>query len=452
MAILSALFNNKTSGFEQAFNVKDITSPEMKIAIKDCFELYYGAEKPKEDNCQRIPALVVSKLYKTTFSEYTVNADGDFAEGVISKLGEVKKKAMQYMLVGGSALIKPVPNGDRFYFLPVRRDCFIPLGRDAEGKLTSIGTAEQTTVNGKYYTLLERRTAGEKLLIENKLFASDSANDLGVQVPLNSIKKYEKLLPKFELPIKGIGLVEIKTPMLNDVDGSEDGVPVYEPAADLIHNINKNEYLLNREFENGRSRIIASGDMFEKTTSGEKIINDDVFVALDEDPENVGITIFSPELREQSYLNRKNEYLRNVESLIGLKRGILSEVEAAERTATEVTSSEGDYNLSIIDFQEIWTNALKEIAVLCAELGKIYRIKGAVDIDPEKISVDWGDGVLYNRDKTWQELKEMVAAGMLKPEIAVAWYFNLPCKTKADLQKIREKYMPEIEDLTEGEE
>jgi A118 family predicted phage portal protein len=275
---------------------------------------------------------------------------------------------------------------------------------------------------------------------------------LGVPAPLNSIKKYEMLQPSFELPINGIGFVEMKTPLLNDVDGTADGVPVYEPARELIHNINKNEYQLNREFENGRSRIIASADMFAKTKDGKRIIEDDTFVALEEDPENVGITIFSPALREQSYLNRKNEYFRNIESLIGLKRGILSEVEAMERTAKEVTSSEGDYNLTIIDFQEVWENALKEVAVLCAELGKLYQIKGAADIDPEKISIDWGDGVLYNRDKTWQEMKEMVQAGMLKPEIAVAWYFNLPCKTKPDLEKIRRKYMPEIEELIAGEE
>lgn len=452
MAVVAALFNNKVSGFEQAFNVKNITSPEMEIIIQDCFNLYFGVREQKEDNCQRIPALIVSKLYKTTFSEYCINADGDFANAVLSKLGEIKKKAMQFMLVGGSVLLKPVPNGDGFYFLPVRRDCFIPLGRDAEGKLISIGTSEQTIVNGKYYTLLERRTAGERLLIENKLFVSDSANDLGVPAPLNSIKKYEMLLPSFELPINGIGLVEMKTPLFNDVDGSADGVPVYEPARELIHNINKNEYQLNREFENGRSRIIASADMFEKTKDGKRIIEDDTFVALEEDPENVGITIFNPALREQSYLNRKNEYLRNIESLIGLKRGILSEVEAVERTAKEVTSSEGDYNLTIIDFQEVWENALKETLLLCAELGKLYRVEGAVDIDITKISVDWGDGVLYNREKVWQEYKEMVQMGLIKPEIAVAWYFNLPCKNKKDIENIRRDYMPEIESLLVGDE
>lgn len=449
MALISALFNNKISGFEQAFNVKDITSTQVSTAISDCFNLYFGAVEKKEDNSQRIPVLIVNKLYKTIFSEYKVNADGDFATELIQRLDKIKKKAMQMTLVGGSVLIKPVIDANGFSFAFVRRDCFIPLGRSADGELTSIGTSEQTVVNGKYYTLLERRTAGERLVIENRLFMSDSSNDLGVEVPLTAIDKYAMLQARFDIPIKGIGLVEIKTPMFNDIDGSADGIPVYEPARGLIHNINKNEYQLNREFENGRSRVIASADMFKKTTTGERIIEDDVFVALDDDPDSVGITVFNPTLREQSYLARKNEYLRNIESLIGFKRGILSEVEAAERTATEITSSQGDYNLTITDFQEVWHHALVETLLLCVELGKIYRVKGTTDINPEKVTVDWGDGVLYNREKVWQEYKEMVQMGLIKPEIAVAWYFELPCKTKSDIEKIRQNYMPELEQLME---
>jgi A118 family predicted phage portal protein len=449
MALISALFNNKISGFEQAFNVKDITSTQVSTAISDCFNLYFGAVEKNEDNSQRIPVLIVNKLYKTIFSEYKVNADGDFATEIIQGLDKIKKKAMQMTLVGGSVLIKPVIDANGFSFAVVRRDCFIPLGRNADGELTSIGTSEQTIVNGKYYTLLERRTAGDRLVIENRLFMSDSGNDLGVEVPLAAIDKYAMLQARFDIPIKGIGLVEVKTPMLNDIDGSADGIPVYEPARGLIHNINKNEYQLNREFENGRSRVIASADMFKKTTTGERTIEDDVFVALDDDPDSVGVTVFNPTLREQSYLARKNEYLRNIESLIGFKRGILSEVEAAERTATEITSSQGDYNLTITDFQEIWASALINVLALCVELGKIYRVKGATDINTDNVTIDWGDGVLYNRDKVWQEYKEMVQMGLIKPEIAVAWYFELPCKTESDIQKIRKDYLPEIEQLME---
>lgn len=165
----------------------------------------------------------------------------------------------------------------------------------------------------------------------------------------------------------------------------------------------------------------------------------------------VGLTIFSPELREKSFLARKQDYLRSAENIIGLKRGLLSEVEAAERTATEVTSSAGDYNLTIIDFQQMFEAAVREAAGLCGVLGRLYHVPGAHDIAPEDISIDWGNGVLYNEDKTWADYKDMVARGLLKPEIALGWRFGMPAETEADLAAIRQKYMPQLQQQADGE-
>jgi len=37
----------------------------------------------------------------------------------------------------------------------------------------------------------------------------------------------------------------------------------------------------------------------------------------------------------------------------------------------------------------------------------------------------------------------MVAAGLLKPEIALAWRFNMASETAEDLKRVRERLMPE---------
>ena len=41
----------------------------------------------------------------------------------------------------------------------------------------------------------------------------------------------------------------------------------------------------------------------------------------------------------------------------------------------------------------------------------------------------------------------MVAAGLIKPEIAVGWRFGMPTETPRDLDKIRAKYMPTLDSL-----
>lgn len=63
------------------------------------------------------------------------------------------------------------------------------------------------------------------------------------------------------------------------------------------------------------------------------------------------------------------------------------------------------------------------------------------------MTVTWGNGVLYDADKEWTDRKEMVQMGLLKPELALAWKFDLPAETDADLEAIRQKYMPELADL-----
>ena len=55
--------------------------------------------------------------------------------------------------------------------------------------------------------------------------------------------------------------------------------------------------------------------------------------------------------------------------------------------------------------------------------------------------------MMYDADKEWTERKEMVQMGLLKPELSLAWKYDLPAETEADLAFIRQKYMPELTDL-----
>ena len=281
----------------------------------------------------------------------------------------------------------------------------------------------------------------EFLTIENRLFRSSSADKLGNQVSLNEHPDYSALAVRYRYPepFGSVGIARLKTPMLNCVDGSADGVAVFAPAVGLIRNIDRNEAQLNGEFSRGESRIIASSDLLGSNAQGGRALTDHLFVGLDDDPEQVGITVFSPSLREQSFLARKHEYLRNVESIIGLRRGMLSDANVEERTATEIASSAGDYNLTVIDFQQMWDSALQQVVEDCIRLAGVYRLEMPKDL---QFSVDWGNGILYDEDATWEAYREMVSSGLLKPEVALGWRFNMPVETDADLAAIRKRYMP----------
>lgn len=444
----------KADAYQMAFHAVDTTSQPMRVAIKDWYQLYYQQEPTKEeDPCQQIPHTIVRKLTKTTFSEYSATSKDAFASAVLDGLRDASAEGMQQALIGGVSYLKPVPMGDRFVFTTVRRNNLLVFGRDARGVPTDIGTAEVTVRDKFYYTLLERRTvdANGYLTIRNRLYRSYNANDLGQPTNLSELPQYAALRDEytFPQPIGSVGLVPVRVPIENCVDGSVDAVSVYAAAVGLIHNINRNEAQLNGEFERGKSKIIASGDFLKKDKYGRAAIQDDVFVGINEDPETLGITIFSPALREASYLARKQDYLRSVENVIGLKRGLLSEVEAVERTAKEITSSEGDYSLTITDFQQMWEGAVREALRLCGILGKLYSVPGAHEVAEDQAVISWGNGVLFDEEKTRQRMLGEVQAGLLQPERYLGFAYKLPCDTPIQRARIRKDYMPEVLDEPE---
>ena len=441
---------------QEAFGAADMTSKAMQKAIKEWFSLYYrNTVTNGEDPCQRIAYTVISKLVRTAFAEYTATTEGDFTRQVLQALKDRKELALQLAMVGGECYIKPWPEKTGFGFTLIPRDQILIFGRDPNGAPTDVGTAERSSLGSAWYTLLERRRVDDKgfLTVENQLYRSYAADQLGQTVPLHSHPLYAGLQERYtyETPADSVGLVRLHCPVLNCVDGSKEGCSVLAPVTGLIHNIDRNAYLLSREFENGRSRVLASADLLAVPQQVCRVLasadllrdgqlEDELFVGLDEDPQTLGITLFSPELRDKSFLSRKQEYLRNIESVVGLKRGLLSDANLSERTATEISASQSEHAMTVLDFQRAWEQAVQQTVSLCAWLGKCYGIGGA---KADAVRFDWGNGSVLDESAVWEDYKDMVSRGMLRPEVALGWRFGMEAETNEQQQALRQKFMPE---------
>lgn len=383
------------AGLEEAFGVCDITGRKMRRAIEEWFALYYDREAREDyDPCLQIPYIVVRKLTRAVFGEYEAQSGGPFTRAVLAGLDRCRTAGVELALIGGESYLKPVTDGRCWNFRVLDRRRALIFGRNALGEITDMGTAERSVYAGRQYTLLERRRVENgRLTLENRLFRSAVPGAVGKEVSLKSHPRYAALPEVFAFPgkMENVGLVTVKNPTVNCIDGGPDGISVYAPAAGLIRALGRNEAELSGEFSRGKSRIVVSADMLRDGR-----LRDSVFVGLDDAPQDVGITVFSPQLREASYLARKQAYLKDVENIIGLKRGLLSQVEAMERTATEITSGEGEYALTIMDFQQMWQRAAESCVALCRRLGKAY----GMETDNAPVSFHWGNGVLFDGGST----------------------------------------------------
>ena len=360
------LLQDMNHGYQEAFGLEDVSSPAMKRAILRWLQLYYGGNDPLQ-----LGYTIVRKLIRAIFAEYG------------SDLTLPHREAMELALIGGESYLKPIV-GQETQWRAISRGNILIFGRDLWGEPRDVGLMEKTLLGRHYYTLLERRTldGSGMLTVSNRLFRSSVRSQLGREVSLKSHPAYAALPERYTYPqsLGGVGLVRVKMPMTNCVDGSREGVSIYAPAVQLLEAIAENEQQLKKEFRNGASRLVVSRDMLS-----EGQLKDDVFVALDESPDAVGITVFAPQLREQSYLNRQQAYLRSLENIIGLKRGLLSQVEAVDRTATEITSSEGEYMSAITELRRVWEAAAKAACALEAAL---------TGEPPKEPNISWGDGIL----------------------------------------------------------
>lgn len=349
--------------YSDAFGASDGSSPKMKRGILEWLGLYYGAQQKLQ-----IPYTIVRKLISGVFCEYS-------APG-LSPLPA--REAMELALICGESYLKPIPGG----WMPISRGSILVFSRDMWGEPTDVGLMEKTTLGRHKFTLLERRTLSPDgtLTIVNRLFRSQGSG-LGREVSLKSHPAYRDLPGKYVYPqaMDSVGLVRLRLPMTNCIDGSSEGVSIYAPAARLIAALEENEAQLDGEFRNGRSRLVVSRDLLD---AGQ--LKDTVFVALDESPETVGITVFSPELRQKSYLERQQAYLRSVENIIGIRRGLLSQVEEIDRTATEITCSEGDYMATLMGLRQVWQQAAE----------KASRLQEQLTGSGFDTHISWGDGVL----------------------------------------------------------
>ena len=465
MSIVKALFDQSVISTDECFGQPDVTSQEMRAAINAWRDTYLKREGDKaSDPCMRMAYVIVHKLQKGVFAEYSSDildkektAKGKWMDRNLSQLDLIRDSILQWMLIGGECWVKPVPrpgpDGSTIFApLLVHRTDAVILAREPDGRVTSIVTAEHTARGSQYYTLLERRTvdANGYLTIENKLYASFDRGTLGVRTALSKLDRYAQLpdLYTYPVPVGGVGMTPLRVPLANCVDGSMDAISIYEPAMGLIRNIDQNEKQLNDEFELARHRLIAPAEMLKTGRDGRRTLDDSVFVALKDIHSDLAPTAFTPQLRDEPYERREQKYLRAIENQIGLKRGMLSDAQEVEKTAFEVASTAGDYNLSLLDLQQVWFDGVREYLTLCDTLGKMYRYcdQSAWDVT-EQLAITWGNGVLYDPDRELETDLRLVAAQLLKPEIAVARHFDQPWADEEDLKNVREKYMPAMDEL-----
>ena len=330
---------------------------------------------------------------------------------------------MQEGLGLGSFVIKPIGNsGSEF----VSADKFVPITFGDDGKPLDIGFLTVKRVGQTdYFTRFERHyfTNGN-LTIENKCFHSQDPSDIGQTCSLEEVPEWASINPG---PVIYPGMQQMdfgyyRNPIKNRIDGSSCGVSIFEAAKGRIKKADIQGARLDWEYDSGERAIHVDDRVLKKDRNtgrfGMAKLNKRLYrgLNLDDGKDKELYKEYSPEMRDEAYKRGLEEYKREIEFIVGLAYGDLSDVQEVEKTATEIKISKARKYNRVTAIQSNLEECLEDFAAGLAFYNGLYT-------SGYEFMCKFNDSILTDEESERQQDRQDVSMGVMSHlEYRMKWY------------------------------
>lgn len=218
----------------------------------------------------RIEQGICKELANISLNEMTATITDEKLDEIFKYSTRELNENLQKGLGLGSFIIKPLGENKAEYVTP---DRFVPIEFDNRGRLTHVAFIDTKKVGNDYYRRFEfHELTDNGLLIYNKAYFSTSESEIGRPTALTSIPEWAKL-PEQPLlyAINRPDFGYYRNPIPNTIDGSFNGVSVFDSAIDLIKSTDTQFGRLEWEFESGERAIHVPRTALKKDGTVEKL-------------------------------------------------------------------------------------------------------------------------------------------------------------------------------------
>lgn len=428
---------------EEAFDTQIVVSEKMEQACTLWASMYEN--EPPWKNIKdgklslNLAKAVCSELARlATFeSEIEVTGDNERAKYLNNQMQKVIKKLRKHVEKAGSTsgiVFKPYISGDKIRVAVVSGTNFYPTEFGGDGEVRGGIFTDFRYVGNLRFTRLEwHRFEGNQYRISNKAYKVNAAvvDDLtgmvlGKPCSLKEVNDWAGIEPEITLnnvtdPLLG----HLKMPMANNIEeDSPLGVSVFAAAVDDIREADEQFSRIIWEYKAKEVAVYVSDEALDRDKTGKAIIPsglERILRNLKFDNNKNFYEVFSPDFRDESLFNGLNKILRNIEFKCGLAYGTLSDVQDVEKTAEEIRNSKQRSFSTVSDIQSSIEEALTELLYAMDTLCTLYNLAPPGNIE---LKCSFGDGVLEDIDKEFARRLNLVNAGLLRPELFIAWYFH----------------------------
>lgn len=405
-----------TNDIEKALGVKPVSTTEMQAKIAAWSNMLAGRAEWCDDavHSMRLESGIVREFANIAVSEMTSSVSVPSLDALYQTAIKKLSQRMQAGLATGAMCIKPLPDGNVQY---IPQSAFIPVRYDAAGRLVEVVFPETIKDGDRYYTRLEWHSlTPQGLTIINRAYVSHSEDVLGQETALNVRDEWAGILP--EVNYAGVARPAYGyyvNPIENTIDGSYMGVSVYDAAADKIKQTDMQFGRLDWEFESGE-RAVHVDDLALKarkdkdgTVHGDvERLNKRLYRGLNVMPgaDKELFEVFSPEFRDVSLINGLEEYKREVEFIVGLAYGDISNPASVEKTATEVIAAKKRKYDTVTAIQSNLRDCLDDLVWALAFYHKLT-------LSGYEFICDFKDSILVDEETERSHDMQMVSMGVM---------------------------------------
>lgn len=361
----------------------------------------YASEYERIDDIN-YNAIFSNKLANYVINDSTMDITGENARvDLLNKMGQsMWKKAKKMTSMGfgyGGVIIVPYVKGGKIYYN------LVPQNRvtidETDGELITGATvlAEKKVIGGSLDSKTYMRWTNYQVKNGNITITQQFSDEKGNKIPA---PEFWKNIQEVQV-ITGVDRVlfgYLKSPVNNRNASDTYGVPITYGCDATINEIKETLKQMVREYDLKQAFVGADATMFN---GKDALPLNGLFKKIDSGDDNF-FEVFDPQFRD--YTTRLQELYRRLESEIGTSKGILSDVQTANATATEIKRSMYDTFTIVDDMRSNIEKAMEDFFYACNVLANAYNLSPQGEYE---LKFDWSYGLIEDPQ---QEFSQMMQA------------------------------------------
>lgn len=335
----------------------------------------------------------------------------------------------------GCVILKPCVVNGQIYTDILDQDRLVVVEQQGE-VITKAGIiAETIKKNSVVYTRVEYHSiVGDNYVIENKAIRD------GAEVGLSAIEQWKDIPPVQTIRnVDRMLFALLRCPTDHRLDMSMAlGVPITFGQDELIRIILDLYHEIPLEYINKRAFVGADDIILDENGN---LPEDGIYRLLSGVDSDSFWQIFSPDIRNTSYFEGLDYLFGLLEKASGVNRGILTDMDTSNATATEIKRSVYDTWTTVDSMRH---NVESAFADLAYAFDVLATVGGLAPTGEYQIAYDWSYGLVEDSTESFNQLLQAVSVGA-----AHTWELRKYIMDMSD--ETAQKTMPSTEQLLMGQ-